>query len=188
MKVSKLLKTYLRFDIPLWLAGLLTNWWPDWGPIPLLRGKFFSCFIRKCGKGFALGRHVTLLATDRLVIGDNVYLAKGTWLNAFGSVEIEDEVMTGPYAVIASSNHGFKDGSCRFGGTHPAPVKIGRGTWIAAHAVITAGVTIGPGNLIGANAVVTKNTPAHVFVAGVPAKVVCERKDNPGLITTRHHE
>lgn len=145
MKLAKLLKTYFRYDWPLGLVWILTNWWPDIGPVPEIRGKFFSYFIGRCGKNFAVGRDVTLLAVDRLIIGDNVYLAKGTWLNAFGRVEIEDEVITAPYVVIASSHHGFKNGSCRFGGTHPAPVKIGRGSWVGSHAVITAGVTIGKG-------------------------------------------
>jgi acetyltransferase-like isoleucine patch superfamily enzyme len=94
--------------------------------------------------------------------------------------------MFGPYVVLASRNHGFKDGSVRFGGAHSAPVRIGKGSWVGAHAVITAGVIIGKGNLIGANAVVTKDTPDNVFVGGIPAKVISERKDNPGNVKSRH--
>lgn len=186
MKIAKMLKTYFRYDLPLWFVWLISNWWPDLGPVPNFRGKLFSPFIGKCGKKFAVGRDVTLLAVDRLVVGDNVYLAKGTWLNAFGGVTLEDEIITGPYVVIASSNHGFKDGSCRFGGTHPAPIRIGKGSWIGSHAVITAGVTIGKGNLIGANAVVTKDTGGNMFVGGIPAREICERKDNPSEVKTRH--
>ena len=185
-KACNILKTYSRYDIPLYLVRLLTNWWPDLGPVPLLRGKLFSLFIYKCGKNFAIGRDVTILAPDRLVVGNDVYMAKGTWLNAFGNVEIEDEVMTGPYVVISSSEHGFKDGSCKRGGAHPAPVKIGRGSWLGAHAVVTAGVTIGKGNLIGANAVVTHDTADNVLVGGVPAKVIGGRKDNPSEVSSRH--
>lgn len=185
-KTLNILKTYTRYDLPLWIVRLLTNWWPDIGPFLEIRGKFFSLFIGKCGKNFAAGRDVTLLAPNRLTVGNDVYLAKGTWLNAFGNVEIEDEVITGPYVVIASSNHGFKDNSCRFGGVNPAPIRIGRGSWLGAHAVITAGVSVGKGNLVGANAVVTKDTPDNVFVAGVPAKVVGPREDNPSEIKSRH--
>ncbi len=88
--------------------------------------------------------------------------------------------------MISSSNHGFKNGSCRYGGTHPGPVKIGKGSWLGAHAIVTAGVTIGQGNLIGANAVVTKDTPDNVFVADIPAKVITDRKDNPSEIKSRY--
>ena len=185
-KALRILKTYARYDMPMWLMRMLCNWWPDLGPVPDIRGALFSCFIRRCGKGFSLARDVSLLVPDRLVIGDNVYLAKGTWLEATGGVEIESEVLTGPYVVIASTNHGFKDGSVHYGGTHPAPIKIGRGSWIGAHAVITAGVTIGKGNLVGANAVVTKSTPDNVIVGGIPAVVIRERTDNPGETLTRH--
>jgi acetyltransferase-like isoleucine patch superfamily enzyme len=182
----KELKYQLRYDLPLWAIRVLTNWWPDNRITIHIRGALFSLFIGKCGKNLTVGRDVTLLAVHRLEIGNNVYLAKGTWLNAIGGVEIKDEVMFGPYVVLASSKHGFKNGSARFGGAHPAPVKIGRGSWLGAHAVVTEGVTIGSGNLIGANAVVTKNTPDNVFVAGVPARVIAERKDNPSEIRSKH--
>ena len=186
MKVLRALRTWLRFDVPLWFVRLVTGWWPDFGPFPRMRGALSAPFIARCGRGFAIGRDVTLLAADRLSIGDRVYLAKGTWLNAFGGVSIDDEVMVGPYVVIASSNHGFRDGSCRFGGTHPAPVHIGRGSWLGSHVVVAAGVSIGRGNLVGANAVVTKATPDNVFVGGIPAKVLGPREDNPSELKTRH--
>lgn len=186
MKVLKAIKTYFKYDAPLWFVWLLTNWWPDIGFVPNMRGTLYAMFVKKCGKNFSVSRDVTLLSPNRLVIGNNVYLAKGTWINAFGGVELEDDVMTSPYVVIASSNHGFKEGSCFLGGTHPEPTKIGFGSWLAAHTVVTAGVNIGRGNLVGANAVVTKDTPDNVFVAGVPAKVIKERKDNPSEVKTRH--
>jgi acetyltransferase-like isoleucine patch superfamily enzyme len=183
---SSLVRAYLRYDLPVWLVRLITAWWPDLAFFPRLRGFLISPFLGRCGKNLGMGRDVTLLAPNRLVVGDHVYLAKGTWLNAFGGVTIADEVITGPYVVIASSNHGFKNHSVRFGGTHPAPITIGRGTWVGAHAVITAGVCVGAGNLIGANAVVVSDTPDNVFVAGVPARVIRERQDNPSQIKTRH--
>ncbi len=185
-KILRILCTYSRYDLPLWLVRLLTAWWPDLGPVPRIRGALCSLFIAKCGKGFALARDVTLNAPNRLIIGNHVYLAKGTWVDAFGGVEMEDEVLAGPYVVIVSSNHGFKDDSPRFGGTHVAPVKVGRGTWLAAHVVVGAGVTIGKGNLVVANSVVIKSTPDDVLVAGIPAKVIRSREDNPGESVSRH--
>lgn len=143
-----------------------------------------SLFIWKCGKNFQCGRRVTLLNSDRLDIGDNVYLATGVWLNAMGGITLEDEVVFAPYVVISSSVHGFKNGSVRFGGAHPAPVKIGKGSWLAAHSTIRAGVSVGQGVIVGANAVVTKDTDNHVIVGGVPAKAIKQRLDNPSDITS----
>lgn len=170
-------KYQARHALPLSLVYLLTNWWPDNAIAVRVRGKLFSWFLGRCGRNFTVGRDVTLLDVDRLVIGDNVYLAKGTWLNAVGGVEIEDEVMFGPYVVLSSGKHCFKDGSARFSGFNMASVKVGRGTWLGAHVTVVAGVTIGKGNLVAANAVVARDTPDDVFVAGVPAKVIGPRID-----------
>ena len=38
--------------------------------------------------------------------------------------------------------------------------------------MILPGITIGDGATVGANAVVTRDVPAGVLVAGVPAKII----------------
>lgn len=57
---------------------------------------------------------------------------------------------------------------------HPAPIHIGSNVWIGAGVVITKGVTIGDNSIIAAGAVVTRDIPANVIAAGVPAKVIKE--------------
>lgn len=52
----------------------------------------------------------------------------------------------------------------------PAPVKIGKGVWIGAHATILSGVTVGDNAIIAAGAVVTKDVPSNAVVGGVPRK------------------
>lgn len=56
-------------------------------------------------------------------------------------------------------------------------VTIGNDVWIGHGAVIMPGVSIGTGAVIGANAVVTKDVPAYMIAAGVPAKVLRARFD-----------
>jgi acetyltransferase-like isoleucine patch superfamily enzyme len=181
----RILLSYLRYDLLLWLAWFLTNWWPDNGPVLRARGFLYSLCIGRRGKGFTAARDVTIVSPAGLRLGQDVYFAKGTWVNAFGGVEIEDEVMLGPYVVISSTTHGFRDGSVYRGGTHPAAVKIGRGSWLAAHVAVAAGVTIGRGALIGANAVVTDDVPDNVLAGGVPARVIGPREDRPSEIRGR---
>ena len=44
--------------------------------------------------------------------------------------------------------------------------------WLGANVTVLPGVTIGVGSVIAAGAVVTKDVPANMIAAGVPAKVI----------------
>ncbi len=174
----KMMYILLRYDIPLYLISLLTDFWPDNRITIRLRGLLMKPFIYRCGRNFTIAKNVQLKSTHRLTIGDNVYIASGTWLNAMGHLTIGDEVIFGPYVVISTGTHQFRNDSVRFGGTVMEPVSIGRGTWLAAHVSVRAGVKIGSGVLVAANAVVTKDIPDNVVVGGVPAQVIGPRENS----------
>ena len=169
--------TLFCYDIPFLLVTGLLFWMPDNRFTIRLRGAMVRPFIKKCGRGFMLGSAVRLLNTDRLEIGDNVYIARGCWLNCYGGMVIEDEVVFGPFVVISTLVHGFKNGSTYGAPSDSGPVRIGRGCWLASHVSVRAGSTIGCGVLVAANAAVVKDVPDNVIVGGVPAKVISERKD-----------
>jgi len=57
---------------------------------------------------------------------------------------------------------------------------VGRGAAIGSNATILPGLRIGEGALIGAGAVVIADVPAHAIVAGVPARIVGDRR--PGAV------
>lgn len=173
----KMLRTLARYDMPLWMVGLISNWWPDNRVTIRVRGALFRPFIFKCGRNFSIAKNVHLKGTDKLIIGDNVYLATGVWLNAMGGMHIEDDVVMAPYVVISTGVKQYRQNSVRFGGTVLEPVNIGKGTWLAAHVVVRAGVTIGKGVLVTGNAAVTKDIPDNVMAGGVPAKVLHQRED-----------
>lgn len=58
------------------------------------------------------------------------------------------------------------------------PTLVKRRASIGSNATIMGGVTIGANALVGAGAVVTKDVPDYAIVAGVPAKVVGDVRDN----------
>ncbi len=176
----------VRFGVPIWFCLLACSWMPDISPVIRLRGLLISCFLPGRPRGLTLGRDVTLLSIDKLVIGDDVYLAKGVWINAIGGVRLKDEVVLAPYVVMSSTNHGFLNDSVKRGGAHPAPISIGRGSWLASHSVVAAGVDVASGNLIAANSVVTKSTEVNSVYAGVPAIKIKDRVDNPSEINSKH--
>lgn len=175
----------LRWAVPIRMVGVLTDWMPDNRLTNRLRGRLASLFIKDCGDNLHLGSHVILLNPQQLTLGDNVYIARGSWLNAMGGLELEDEVVLGPYVVISTLQHVFKNGSVRFGGSTAAPVKIGHGSWLAAHVSVKCGTRVGRGNLVAANACVVKDTPDGVIVGGVPARVLGDNPDGEATFQSR---
>lgn len=63
-----------------------------------------------------------------------------------------------------------------------APTIIGNDVWIGYNAYIRSGVTIGDGCVIGAGAIVTKDVAAYSVVAGVPARLIKKRFDEPSVL------
>jgi len=177
----------LRYAIPLWFVQLLTNWLPENRITIRIRGALVAPFLGKCGKNLQLARHVTFLNSSGIKVGNNVYIATSCWIDGMGGLTIEDEVKISPFVVIATTSHCFKDDSVRFGGSRRRSVKIGKGTWVAAHVVIT-GAKIGSGAIVGANSVVTRDLPDNVFAAGTPAKVISPRVDKQPNIFSRFEQ
>lgn len=169
----------LRWNMPIWLLWFFTMWWPDNRITIRVRGLLHRPFIRKCGWNFQIATGVSLLNTHKIEIGNDVYIGPHAWLNGLGGLVLEDEVVIGPYVTMSSLTHCYKDGSFRFGGARSAPVRIGHGSWLAAHVSVAYGTTIGPGCLIAANSAVTKDIPPGVIAGGVPAEVVekCEEQE-----------
>lgn len=174
----KQIKVQIRYTLPLWFVLLITNWLPDNRLTIRLRGWLCSPFFKKCGKRLELGRDLTILNSYNIEIGDDVYIAKGTWLNGMGNLVLANEVVIAPYVVISTMQHVFKNKSVRFGGSIPGKVVIGKGTWIAAHVSIKCGVEVGSGNIIGANSFVANNTENDAIYGGIPAKFIKNNQDS----------
>ena len=66
--------------------------------------------------------------------------------------------------------------------------EIGDRCLIGMGAILLEGVKIGAGSIVGAGAVVTKNVPAGVVVAGVPAKIVRELSEQDRQKAIAHAE
>lgn len=57
------------------------------------------------------------------------------------------------------------------------PTTVKRRASIGSNATIIAGVTIGEESLVGAGAVVTRDVPDYAIVAGVPARIVGDTRE-----------
>ena len=157
------------------LVTLATSWLPDLRPVLRMRGFFLRPCFKFCGENLQVARGVTINFSNRVEIGHDVHIGTGCWIHGWGGVVIEDEVLLGPYSVLVTGDHTLKDGSYRHGPSSLAPIRLCHGSWVAAHAVVTKGVTLGRGALLAANSVATRNIPDFVIAAGVPARIIKEK-------------
>lgn len=104
------------------------------------------------GKHFYANTDLTILDENKVIFGDNVFLA--------------------PHVSIYTAGHPI-DAEIR--NTHVEYAKhvtIGSDVWIGGNTVINPGVTIGSNVVIGSGSVVTKDIPDNTVAAGNPCKVI----------------
>ena len=80
-----------------------------------------------------------------------------------------------PGVKLISSNHDIEDKSKI---AKAEPIIIGDNVWLGANVIILPSVTIGSNVVVGAGSVVTKSFPDDVIIAGNPAKILKQIKDN----------
>jgi len=145
----------------------------------------------RIGSNTLIGQHVSLAAGmaeegplahtggDIIVIGDRCNIGRGSSIVGIRSIQIGDDVTTGPNVYITDHNHSYADPHVPITRQWPneAPVRIGDGCWLGAGAVVLAGATLGRNVTVGAGAVVRGAIPDHSVVAGSPAKVVRQLVD-----------
>ncbi|UQX89914.1 acyltransferase [Jatrophihabitans telluris] len=154
-------------------------------------------------EGFVfLGRDVELYARPgygRLVLGRWVHLGDGTSLRCHeGTLRVGDKAVFGRNDVvncyldieigaasiiadlvyIVDFDHVFSDITrpIKDQGISKAPVGIGADVWLGTKVSVLRGTVIGPGSVVAANAVVSRDVPEFSIVAGVPARVIGDRR------------
>lgn len=161
-----------------------------WGRILVWMGKEGSIEIGDDGwivsdnkrAGIALYSPCKLRACDgaRIVLGKRVAL-NGVSITSRKKIVIEEGTIIAPNVIIVDSDfHRPWPPEERFyglGQENDREVHIGKNVWIGMNSIILKGVTIGDNAMVAAGSVVTKPVPPNAIVAGVPARVVRELKD-----------
>ena len=141
--------------------------------------------------GITFGRNVTIgkgaiiactgVIANRgvgLEIGDYSAVGAQSFLGCQGGIRLGNNVIMGPGVRIFSENHNYNDPTIpiRLQGETRKGVVIEDDCWVGSGVTILDGVTIGTGTLIAAGSVVTKNIPSFSVVAGVPARIIKDRR------------
>src|SRR5690606_28434355 len=111
-------------------------------------------------------------------IGSHVWIGPQSYFDARDLI-LEDYVGWGPGAKILGSTHtGMPiDEPIITTGLVIKPVRIGFGADIGMNASILPGIYVGAHSIVGAGAVVTHDVSEYAIVAGVPARVIRDRRE-----------
>ena len=115
-----------------------------------------------------------MLRAPVVTIGRKCIIGRGSHIIGHWSIELGDEIQTGPYVYITDQNHSYENPDQPVGWQTPTEtaVRIGSGSWLGANVVILPGTVLGRNTTVAAGAVVRGTFPDHVVLGGVPAKVL----------------
>jgi lipopolysaccharide O-acetyltransferase len=109
-----------------------------------------------------------------LTIGRRVGIRPYCMISAAERITIEDDVIIAAFSSVIDSDHTYALGqpNVMHNPLETAPIRIGRGTWIAERVAVLRGADIGRCCIIGANSVVKGTIPDYSIAVGTPARVV----------------
>lgn len=110
---------------------------------------------------------------SNLRIGVGCYLGKEVFLDLADIILIEDRVTISMRVTLLTHTHTGRSplNDNKLPASH-APVRLCRGCYIGAGAIVLPGITVGEQAIVGAGAVVCHDIAPFSVVAGVPARLI----------------
>jgi acetyltransferase-like isoleucine patch superfamily enzyme len=166
----------------------------------MMRRVLIHALCKRAGNDIQIGPDVVLKHPETMEFGDSVFIGAQVMIQGRfdGTCKIGSHVWIGPQAYFDARNLVLEDyvgwgpGAKVLGSVHTGapieqpiittaleikPVTVGFGADIGMNASILPGVRIGAHAIVGAGAVVTRDVPEYAIVAGVPARVVRDRRE-----------
>ncbi|HEV9036988.1 MAG TPA: acyltransferase [Puia sp.] len=125
--------------------------------------------------------------TSKVVLGDNVYIGPGSWIECSVGVTIGSNVLISMNCHIIDTNSHSLNSAHRLEDTiewqkglsykdwskvQCAPVSIGDKCWVGLRSIILKGVSLGEGSIVAAGSVVTNAVQPYTIVGGNPASFI----------------
>jgi maltose O-acetyltransferase len=145
-----------------------------WGAV--VRRWLYRPFFASVGRGLTVHDNVTIKYPDEIRLGHHVTINTGCFVVGLGGLSIGNDVMLGAGTKIVTTSHGRStDLPMQRQQLETRPIVIEDDVWFGFDVKVLPGVVIRKGAVLGAGSVVTREIPAFVIAAGIPAKVVKSR-------------
>lgn len=143
-------------------------------PSHTIRKFIYRLFGIKIGKGSTIHMYARFYDPRNIEIGEDSIVGEFAVLDGRDKLKIGNHVAIASEVMIYNSEHDINDKEFK---AITDKVIIEDYVFIGPRAIILPGVTVGKGAIIAAAAVVTKDVPPFAIVAGVPAKIIGERRN-----------
>ncbi len=107
-------------------------------------------------------------------IGDGTFINVDAVMLDVAPITIGAACQIATRVQLLTATHPIDPEPRRIGWEYAEPIAIADNVWLGGGVIVCPGVTIGQDTVVGAGAVVTKDLPAGVVAAGVPARVLRE--------------
>ncbi len=145
-----------------------------WIPLHPFRRMVCKVFMKHFGWSSAIYRNVDIRSPKNIIIGDKSIINKKCVLDGRGGLTIGNNVDVAQETNIWTEQHDYNSSVYS---SECEPVIIEDYVWLASRVTILPGVTVGRGAVVACGSVVTKDVPPMSIVAGIPARVIGQRKD-----------
>ena len=134
------------------------------------------------GSGVFIGRNSVLSCKNGdIVIEDEANIGFNTEIFSASRVRVGRKVLIAAYTYLVGGDHLYDrvDVPVLDQGRTSQGIEVGDHAWLGAHVVVTDGSRIGADAIVGAGAVVVGEVPSFAIAAGIPARVVRDRREDP---------
>lgn len=130
-------------------------------------------FGAKIGHGIVIKPNVNIKFPWKLVMGDDVWIGEGVWIDNLDKVTIGNNVCISQGALLLTGNHNYKSASFDY---RNEPIVIENGVWIGAKSVVCPGVICENESILTVGSVATKSLNSFGIYQGNPALLIRQRK------------
>lgn len=150
-------------------ALFLKNSWFVWMSFKVLLLRTFGA---KIGEGTVIKPNVNIKFPWKLVMGNDVWIGEGVWIDNLDQVTIGNDVCISQGALLLTGNHDYTSTSFDY---RNQPINIADGVWIGAKSVVCPGVICEKESILTVGSVATNRLESYGIFQGNPAVLIRQR-------------